>query len=176
VTPSEIEPATFRLVAQCLCTVSSEQMTALINKSHTDIWLHCKQKITWFYICFLYITTRNFPFQHHSLLFLIFMSQFLFYMKLWRTESWNWVRGVFKSLSSLKFWNFDKPVPNSQFRGKHISIDLIRIWGSLVCNLNRTSVFPLSYLNLLNPTPGPKQNSRVRHWSVAFYEYIHSVC
>jgi hypothetical protein len=39
---------------------------------------------------------------------------------------------------SLKFRSFDKAEPNSQFRGKYIRKNLIRIRGSLICKLSGT--------------------------------------
>jgi hypothetical protein len=61
-----------------------------------------------------------------------------------------------------KFRSFDKAQPNSQFRGKYIRKNLIRIRVSLVCKLSGTpdqgatapkSSFSLTcpQLNLLNP-------------------------
>jgi hypothetical protein len=37
-----------------------------------------------------------------------------------------------------KFRSFDKAEPNSQFRGKYIRNNLIRIWASFICTLSRT--------------------------------------
>jgi hypothetical protein len=37
-----------------------------------------------------------------------------------------------------KFWRFDKAEPNSQFCGKYIRNNLIRIRVSLICKLSRT--------------------------------------
>jgi hypothetical protein len=37
-----------------------------------------------------------------------------------------------------KFRSFDKAKPNSQFRGKYIRDNLIRIWVSLICKLSGT--------------------------------------
>jgi hypothetical protein len=37
-----------------------------------------------------------------------------------------------------KFRGFDKAEPNSQFRGKYIRNNLIRIWVSLIFKLSRT--------------------------------------
>jgi hypothetical protein len=41
---------------------------------------------------------------------------------------------------SPKFRNFDKAEPNSQFRGKYIRYNLIRIRVSLICKLNKPAV------------------------------------
>jgi hypothetical protein len=39
----------------------------------------------------------------------------------------------------LKFLRFDKAEPNSQFHGKYICNNLIRIWVSLICKLSATA-------------------------------------
>jgi hypothetical protein len=52
----------------------------------------------------------------------------------WRTEgSWG-----FNPPPPPKFRSFDKAEPNSQFRGKHIRYNLIRIWVSLICKVSGT--------------------------------------
>jgi hypothetical protein len=38
----------------------------------------------------------------------------------------------------VAFWSFDKAKPNSQFHGKYIHNNLIRIQVSLICKLNGT--------------------------------------
>ena len=53
------------------CTVSSEQMTVLLNKSYTNIWLHFQiQNNLISSLCFFYINTSNFYSQNHHLPFL----------------------------------------------------------------------------------------------------------
>jgi hypothetical protein len=80
----------------------------------------------------------------------------------WRTE------GGF-SPPPPKFQNFDKAEPNSQFRGKYIRNNLIRIPVSLICKLNRTPDFgttarrsPFSLPRVFNwicwTPPPPKKN------------------
>jgi hypothetical protein len=71
-----------------------------------------------------------------------------------------------------KFRSFDKAKPNSQFRGKYIRYNLIRIRGSPICKLSGTpnkgttaprSPFYLpSVINWISRTP--EKNSWVRHW------------
>jgi hypothetical protein len=72
----------------------------------------------------------------------------------------------------LKFWSFDKAEPNSQFRGKYICNNLIKIWVSPICKLSGTpgppdprSLYPLSQTEFVEPPPSPEKNSWVCHWS-----------
>jgi hypothetical protein len=53
------------------------------------------------------------------------------YTHQWRTEG-----GV--EPPPPKFLSFDKAEPNSQFRGKYVHNNLIRIQVSLICNLSGT--------------------------------------
>jgi hypothetical protein len=86
-------------------------------------------------------------------------------------------RGVWGVQTPLKFQGFDKADLNSQFCGKYICNNLIRIRVSLICKLSgtpdygatapRSPILPTFYpqLNLLNTLPPlPKKNSWVCHW------------
>jgi hypothetical protein len=53
----------------------------------------------------------------------------------WHTEGVGGGVGVFKPPPTPKLRSFDKAEPNSQFRGKYIRNNLIRIRGSLICKL-----------------------------------------
>jgi hypothetical protein len=47
-------------------------------------------------------------------------------------------RGRGEFIPPPKFLNFDKAEPNSQFHGKYIHNNLIRVWVSLIFKLNGT--------------------------------------
>jgi hypothetical protein len=47
-------------------------------------------------------------------------------------------REVLEGSNPPKCRSFDKAEPNSQFHGKYISNNLIRIWVSLICKLSGT--------------------------------------
>jgi hypothetical protein len=87
----------------------------------------------------------------------------------WRTEG-----GRLKPFPTPKFQSFDKADPNSQFRGKWMRNNLIRIQVSLICKLSgipwlgvyRTQIAILSILNWscwTLPPPQKKKETWVRH-------------
>jgi hypothetical protein len=92
----------------------------------------------------------------------------------WRTAGGVW--GLNPPPPPPKFRSFDKAEPNSQFRGKYIRNNQIRIRVSLICKLSGTPdlgsyrpqilVFSAlcSQLNLLNP-PAPRTKFLGRHCS-----------
>jgi hypothetical protein len=63
------------------------------------------------------------------------------------------VWGRFKPPTPLKFQSLDKAEPNSQFRGKHIRNNLIRIQVSLICKLSGTPDQGASEPRSLCPLP-----------------------
>jgi hypothetical protein len=91
-------------------------------------------------------------------------------MTQWRTEGGL---GGFNPPLPPKFRSFNKAEPSSQFRGKYIRNNLIRIQVSIICKLCVTPDWGLPppdllppalcpQLNLLYPTPH-EQNSWVSH-------------
>jgi hypothetical protein len=94
----------------------------------------------------------------------------------WCTKGREGGGGLWCSNPPPKFRSFDKAEPNFQFRGKYIHNNLIRIWVSLILQIERnpwlggycphipvlSALCP--QLNLLSTPPHPKQNSWVCHW------------
>jgi hypothetical protein len=79
----------------------------------------------------------------------------------WRTEGGGWGGA---NPPSPKFRSYDKAEPNSQFRGKYIRNNLIRMQVSLICKLSGTltmgipppdtrSLCPLSSTEFVEPPP-----------------------